>query len=107
MKIDNVIWSIDEHMHDSTIKDPLKKYLSILLFEMELVKSEKMATISKVDEIIMGLMDKERETIMEKMHKIFEDLVLKQLHEHYYHFLGKHGRKTHDSFPSLMSQARL
>ena len=73
----------------------------------EELKNEQMPYIQEVDKFIMELNENERTTIMKKAPKIFEDLVLKQLHEHNYFFLGKHGGKNHHPICSLKRQARL
>ena len=46
----------------------------------EELKNEQMLDIQEVDKFIMELNENERTTIMKKAPKIFEDLVLKQLH---------------------------
>ena len=71
----------------------------------EKLESKKMPYILEVNEITLVLNENEKAFIMEKAHKSFEDLVLKQLHEHCYPFLGIHGRKNQHPFPGLKSQS--
>ena len=56
--------------------------------------------------MILELQKNDKASTVEKEDKIFEDLVLKQLHEHYYSFENNE-RKNHHSLPGLMSQAGL
>ena len=84
---------IDEHMFDFTQKDALERSLTSVLYKGELdvlykgeLDGEKLIDSKEVDEMLE-----------DKMLKSFEAIRLKQLHECYYSFLWRDGRKEHHS----------
>ena len=108
---------IDEHMCDFTQNDALERSLTSVLYKGEL-DGEKLIDSKEVDEITLEIEEVEKALLEDKMLKSFEAIMLKQLHECYYSFLGRDGRKKHHSLGNdegknhhlpliLMSLARL
>ena len=87
---------IDEPICDFNLEDALERNLASEFYEVEL-DDEKLVDSEKVDELTLVIEAIEKIFLEDKMHKSFEKIVLKQLHEHYYSFLGKDGRRNHHS----------
>ena len=87
---------IDEHMCDFTENEALERSLTSVLYRGEL-DGEKFINSKEVDEITLVIEEVEKEMLEDKIIKSFEAIALKQLHECYYSFLRRDGRKKHHS----------
>ena len=83
---------IDEHMCDFTQNDTLERSLTSVLYKEEL-DGEKLIDSKEVDEMTLVIEEVEKAMLEDKMLKSFEAIALKQLHECYYSFLRRDGKK--------------
>ena len=67
-----------------------------MLYKEEL-DGEKLIDSREVDEVTLVIEEVEKAMFEDKMLKSFEAIALKQLHECYYSFLRRDGRKKHHS----------
>ena len=79
---------IDERMCDFTQKDALEISQTSVLYKGEL-DGEKLIDSKEVDEITLVIEEVEKAMLKDKILKLFKAIVLKQLHECYYSFLGR------------------
>ena len=77
---------------DFTQKNALERSLTSVLYKGEF-NGEKLIDSKEVDEITLVIEEVEKAMLEDKILKSFEAITLKQLHECYYSFLGRAGRK--------------
>ena len=87
---------IDEHMCDCTQKDALERSLKSVLYKGEF-DGENLIDSREVDEVTLVIEEVKKAMFEDKMLKSFEAIALIQVHECYYSFLRRDGRKEHHS----------
>ena len=74
----------------------MERSLTSVLYKGEL-DGEKLIDVEEVDEHTFVIEEIEKELLEDKAHKSFEEITLRKLHECYYSFSMKDGRKNHHS----------
>ena len=93
MRVDSLIPSIDDVLHDRIERDPLKKCVTMSL-SMKDLEFEHPSTVQEISETILAIDKNKRTVVVKEKKKAPDGLVLKALPENLcYSFLGENGTK--------------
>ena len=93
MRVDNLIPSIDDVLHDMIERDPLEKGLTESL-SLQVLECEHPSAVEEISETILAIDENESTVIVEEKNMTPDELSLKELSENLpYAFLGENGTK--------------